>query len=334
MLETNVHFPTDLNLALDASRKCLELCASYAQDYGFTGWRKAKDWVKKVKTKYLKLTRIKKGGGANKEERLEQGVEGYLTRLREVEQKTQESLIAFREKGYDLSRLLKIEKIQIFSGYLTKHIDLIERRLLEGEKIPHEEKMFSLFEPHTEWIAKGKARPNVELGHRLLITTNQHGMIVDSKVMEGTTDSEEVHDLIDRLKEQYGEGGVASHSFDKGFYSAENKKKVGELSNLVVMPKRGKLNKEELQEETDKIFKKFRNAHSAVESDINCLEHHGLDRCPDKGLKNYKRYVELGVMAYNLHKIGNKIQGIKRGKPKPKAKQVPSPRNQPVARAA
>src|SRR5439155_753215 len=62
------------------------------------------------------------------------------------------------------------------------------------------------------------------------------------------------------------------------------------------------------QEREDKpSFRKLRYRHHAVESDINCLEHHGLNRCPDKGLHGYKRYVGLGVLAYNLHKIGNEL---------------------------
>ncbi len=58
-------------------------------------------------------------------------------------------------------------------------MDLVERRLLREETIPHQEKVFSLFEPHTQWIAKGKLFPPVELGHPLLITTDQHELILD-----------------------------------------------------------------------------------------------------------------------------------------------------------
>lgn len=163
-------------------------------------------------------------------------------------------------------------------------------------------------------------RPNVELGHRILVTTNQHGFILDYKVMENTTDPQEVPTLIERLKETYTGQKVESHSFDKGFYSAANKAKASELADIIIMPKRGKLNRQEQEEESSGTFRKLRNAHSAIESDINCLEHHGLDRCPDKGLKNYKRYVGLGVLAYNLHKIGNALLGKTRGKKKrPKA---------------
>ncbi|MBF8278530.1 MAG: hypothetical protein HW390_3603 [Candidatus Brocadiaceae bacterium] len=71
------------------------------------------------------------------------------------------------------------------------------------------------------------------------------------------------------------------------------------------MSKKGKKNKAEQEEESSKTFKKLRHKHSAVESDINRLEHHGLDRCLDKGLHGFKRYCSLGVLAANLHKLGN-----------------------------
>lgn len=62
---------------------------------------------------------------------------------------------------------------------MNKHIDLLERRTIKGKKIPQEEKIFSIFETYTEWINKGKRHPNVELGKKLLITTNQYGLIID-----------------------------------------------------------------------------------------------------------------------------------------------------------
>ncbi len=71
------------------------------------------------------------------------------------------------------------------------------------------------------------------------------------------------------------------------------------------MPKKGRLNKEEKQRESAGEFKQLRYRHSAVESNINMLEHHGLNRCADKGLHGYKRYVGLSVLAYNLHILGN-----------------------------
>ena len=75
------------------------------------------------------------------------------------------------------------------------------------------------------------------------------------------------------------------------------------------MPKRGKRNSQEQAREQQRSFVALRRKHSAIESDINALEHHGLDRCPDKGLHGFKRYVGFGVLAYNLHKIGQRLLG-------------------------
>ena len=247
---------------------------------------------------------------------MEVAVKHYLEQLGQIEEKTIHSLKLYQAATLDPVQWVAIEQIKQFQQYLTKHIDLIERRLLKGETIPHEEKIFSLFEPHTEWITKAKSRPNVELGHRLLITSNRQGLVVDYKVMESSTDPDEVPSLIKRLTERFGHDSISSHSFDKGFYSATNKQEVSKLADTVIMPKKGKLNQSEKEEQASNTFRKLRNAHSAVESDINSLEHHGLDRCPDKGLEHYKNYVGLGILSYNLHQIGNHLLGKVRGRKK------------------
>jgi hypothetical protein len=75
----------------------------------------------------------------------------------------------------------------------------------------------------------------------------------------------------------------------------------------VVRPKRGKKNAAERERESGKKFVALRRQHSAVESEINSLEHHGLNRCLDMGLRGYLRYVGYGVMSHNLHVIGREL---------------------------
>ncbi len=125
--------------------------------------------------------------------------------------------------------------------------------------------------------------------------------------MVNEKDVHQVEELIKRLNMAYPEMKIASHSFDKGFYSAENLALLKEKIAMVVLPKRGKLSEEEKETERSKTFVRLRHAHSAIESNINMLEHHGLNRCADKGLDGYKRYVGLSVLAYNLHIIGNHL---------------------------
>ena len=205
--------------------------------------------------------------------------------------------------------LVLIKLLKHYNHLAKKFTGQIERRLLKGEKIPAEEKIYSIFEEHTEWITKGKLNKKVELGHLLLITTDQHQLIIDYKIMEEEKDAAQVESLKQRIQHNYSDKTVKSHSFDKGFYSKLNLETLQQqYTGQPVLPKKGKLNKEEKERESTKSFKQLRKAHSAVESNINMLEHHGLNRCMDKGLGGYKRNVGLSVLAYNLHIIGNHLK--------------------------
>lgn len=200
---------------------------------------------------------------------------------------------------------------------LEKHLDLVHRRLLNEETIPAHEKVFSLFEPHTEWIQKGKQRPSVELGHRLLIATDQHHLIQDYDSPVGEADVGQSIPVADRLLGRYGAGSLASLSFDKGFTRREDWELLSLYVPLVMMPKRGKKNAAEVERESDPKFVALRHQHSAVESEINRLEPHGLNRCLDVGLPGYLRYVGFGVMSYNLHLIGRELLARERARTQP-----------------
>jgi hypothetical protein len=189
------------------------------------------------------------------------------------------------------------EALAYFHAMLIKHLELVDRRLLRGETIPAAEKVFSLFEPHTEWIQKGKLRPSVELGHRLLIATDQNELIQDYDLPVGGLDVDQSFPVVDRLLHRYGAGAIASLSFDKGFTRAEDRDLLGLYVPLVVMPKRGRKNAAETAREHTPVFRALRQQHSAIESDINSLEHHGLNRCRDVGLDGYRRYVGYDVRA-------------------------------------
>jgi IS5 family transposase len=307
VLETNVHFPTDLNLLWDACRKCLVLLPRLAQQQDQPGWRKAHIWRKQLKTLLRVCGTIHHGGGAKKRERLETAVKAYLQKAYALEQKIFASLLILRAKALSLVEQSTLAEVEYFHEMLITHVDLIERRVLKGETIPHAEKCFSLFEPHTEWINKGKVSPAVELGHKLLITTEQHGLVIDYKVMDQSSDAKETLPLADRLLARFGEGQVQSWSVDKGFSAQQDRELLELFIPEVIMPKKGRRSQADQARETHKTFQRLRRQHSAIESEINALEHHGLNRCPDKGLSGFQRYVGLGILAYNLHKIGHRL---------------------------
>lgn len=300
VVKSNVHFPTDYNLLWDSARKCTDVIGQFLEKYPtIKGWRKLQDWHKQLKNKMREVSQSNKKG----EEKKKSIVTGYLDKARLFMQKLKNEkenlpMKDIMDTGFHYS-------LEYYMEMLEKHIDLLDRRVLKNEKIPHEEKVFSIFEDYTEWITKGKLYPNVELGKNVQITTDQYHLIIFHKVMEGEVDKSTVVPVADAVLARYM---VESWSFDKGFFSKENKEALSLYVDKVIMPKKGKLNIAEHEEEHQAGFVKLRNRHSAVESNINALEYRGLDRCPDKGLPNFKRYVAMAVCAYNLHLIGAELQ--------------------------
>ena len=204
-------------------------------------------------------------------------------------------------------------ELKYFKEHLDNQIDLVSRRILYGETIPHSEKLFSLFETYTEWIQRGKAGKRQELGLKLTVATDQFGFILSYKFMHNQHDKDMAVPTAKTLLEKYDIEGM---SFDKGYWTPDNYRILSKLVKDLVLPKKGKLNQQEYEREHNKTFIALRKQHSAIESAINCLEHHGLNRCPDRGLSNFKKYAALGVLACNLHKLDNLIQQKERIKTK------------------
>mgnify|MGYP000241748319 CR=1 FL=1 len=105
---------------------------------------------------------------------------------------------------------------------------------------------------------------------------------------------------------------IRSISFDKGYHSKtgadgkNNRIKIEDELNIdAFIPVKGRRNKEDQARETSVKFGKARKQHPAVESGINALESHGLDRCPDRGKRNFDRYAAMGVLASNIHRLGS-----------------------------
>jgi len=303
VFESNVHFPTDINLLWDSARKSLDMVEKIIEEAEVSGWRKLGYWQRDLKKAFNRVNRVAFRGGANKQDRLFLTTTDYLLKAFNLSKKLKESKVILSQaaKGR-ISGIGALELLEYYEGMLDKHIDLVQRRILLDEAIPHEEKIFSIFEPYTEWIKKGKAGNKVELGVKIAVCSDQYGFIVHHRVMEKEQDVDSAIPIVDELLKRWA---IQSISFDKGFWSKPNYSELSLKVKHLIMPKKGKLNKEEYAREHHPEFIKRRGKHSAIESDINSLEHHGLNRCPDKGKENFRRYAALGVLSLNLHRLGN-----------------------------
>ena len=200
VLETNIHFPTDLNLLWDSSRKCLNVVECLLKLTSLKGWRKIKHIYRRLKSQFRKTShQVFKGKNEVQKRRY---VKEYLKQATELLKRCEELIehppVA---TGVELKIVILMLELERYCEFLKKFTDQIERRLIKEEKIPAEEKIFSIFEEHTEWITKGKLNKKVELGHLILITTDQHHFIVDYKIMEGEKDASQISDLHEGSKQ-------------------------------------------------------------------------------------------------------------------------------------
>jgi hypothetical protein len=310
VVETDVHYPTDINLLLDAIRKVIILTARLCFAFGIDGWRQSSHNLKKIKKLYRRAQKLRRSNSkdekqiAKRDVVIKEAYQAYIDLVEVFVGRAKESVRALHKKGSPA--MIQLMQIEGYIKHAERQIDQVRRRVMEDEVFPHNEKVFSIFEEHTEWICKGKAGVPQELGLKVCVLEDQYGFILHHKVVENETDEKVAIPIVAETKERFPE--LNSCSFDKGFYSPSNRVQMRAILDKVVLPKKGKLSLKDKEIEHCEEFIQARYQHSAVESAINAVENHGLDRCLDHGIKGFKRYVALAVVGRNIQILGNIIQ--------------------------
>ena len=296
-VETDVHYPTDVNLLWDALRCLIRVLALACEQCGLGGWRQSAHLTWKVRGLFNRVRSSKR------RKNQPQRVQDYVRQARRIAERAQESLEELAGAGADAGIL---SEIKYFLDHAERQIEQVERRLLRGETIPQEAKVFSVFEPHTRWCAKGKAGRPVELGVPVGIVESEHGFVLHYKIMWTEQDVEVAQPLVQATQALYPE--LAGCSFDKGFHSPGNRAELDKVLALNALPQKGKLSQAGRAREAEAAFAEARRMHPAVESAIHNLECRGLDRVRSRGPEGFARAVGLSVLALNLHRIGLILQ--------------------------
>jgi hypothetical protein len=310
--ETNVHYPTESGLILDGLKKICWLAPDLAAILGVNGWRQSKSLYGKAKKAARAINRIKKGG-RNYQARLLAAYEG-LFHFVDILLPRLETLLeqALDGMAYDSDGLLPDNEMSrlyqqlIYWHSVTQHVyHTAYRRVVEGEKVPNVEKLFSLFEPDTELIIRGKAGSPVEFGHKVMVIEDAVGFICHWKVLPIGADEREVllpemRALQKRLKNR-----IQRASFDRGFHSPKNQEEILTIVTHPCLPKPGTVQGPQQEAQATVEFRQSRRQHSGIESAIGALQSgNGLARCRDHSQAGYSRYIGLGVLGRNVLLLG------------------------------
>lgn len=311
VMKKNIHYPTDSNLLVDANRKITQLSARLAALCQIPGWRKHDYLYQKARKIKRKMEKVARSRKKDKDDRLkglytvlvehsEKIVDRSLLTIHQVQRYKKDAAPAIGIKAESIEN-----ELQFFIAGAEYVSELIRRRVFNDEKIPNADKVFSIFETTTELINRGKSPNPIEFGHRVLIIQDRAGFIIHCKMMGiGVTDEKIIVEVMENLQKRFN-GKIHAASFDKGFWTPDNLKRLSSFIPLVVLPKKGKRSRADKEREGAKEFGIVRKWHAGVESAINALgAGNGLALCRDKGHEGYERYLALGVLGRNLQTLG------------------------------
>jgi IS5 family transposase len=196
-----------------------------------------------------------------------------------------------------------IRQIEEFRRLGQRVVNQTRRRIIGGEQVPVDEKLFSIFEPHTDLIVRGKARTPVEFGHKVRLVESGIGLITDYEILKGNpADQDHIKPTLQHHKGRFGAAPELVAS-DRGFHSDDNVaacKKAGVITESI--PQRGgqKTPKREAHEKSP-AFKRAQRFRAGVEGRISVLfRGRGMKRCLPHGLDRFDVFVGVAVLANNL----------------------------------
>src|SRR5579871_6749651 len=187
--------------------------------------------------------------------------------------------------------------------------------------VPAEEKLYSVFEPHTDLIKRGKARKPVEFGHKVFLAESARGLITEYRVLDGNPcDTNHVKSSLENHQKTFGHVPEL-YATDRGFFSAENEAacRDGGVKNVCIPQAGGNKTSEREILERSREFKKGQGFRAGIEGRISVLfRGRGMKRCLAKGRQRFEILVGAAVLANNLMRIAELLKD-KKTKPKRRA---------------
>ena len=311
VVETNVHYPTDASLLWDSVRTITRLI----EDLHEMLPQGVKGFTNRTRSARRRMQEIER---MTPQERVHQQVPKYRELLSITQQVVQNARQALKKKYKKVASLmdgLKMEalrkEIGEYCGLADRVIHQTRRRVIDGEQVPTDEKLYSIFEPHTDLIKRGKARKPVEFGHKVFLAESAQGLITEYKVLDGNpSDTNQVQSSLESHQQTFAHPPEI-YAGDRGFFSAENEaicEKAGVAQ--ICIPQRGGIKTAERENrERGRAFKQGQKFRAGIEGRISVLfRGRGMKRCLAKGRQRFEILVGAAVLANNLMRIAELLR--------------------------
>ena len=308
VVQTDIHHPTDNTLLWDVVRVVTRLVLRLAKALGL---RRIKGFCDRTRSARRRMYEIQR---MTTRQRHEQQTGTYRVLIGIAEEVVGNARVSLEKtgkmRGKDMFAGMAIEElrrqIEHFCGLGDRVIDQTRRRVLDGEQVPTGEKVYSIFEPHTDLIKRGKVRTPIEFGHKVFLAESAQGLITQYEVLKGNP-PDEVHvaSSLQRHRQAFGRAPELYGS-DRGFFSEQNLalcKRAG--VKVTCIPQRGGTRTARREAyESSAVFKKGQRFRAGIEGRISVLfRGRGMKRCLAEGCDRFELLVGAAVLANNLMRI-------------------------------
>ena len=290
--ECNIHWPTDSSLLWDTYRVAArEMSYGRELDPLSCPWR---FHAKKVKKLHLTVTRYSSSKSKKRLRQVGQTMKTLIERVEEVLEKA-EKFVAWTERSACVELRAIGAALSARLGVMRQVAQVARRRQFDGEQVPNHNKVFSIFEPHTELIKRGRRSHPIEFGHKVLLTESKEKFITDYVVLEkNCSDNELLPLVIERHEQRYG-SRPESVAADKGFCpDADAYEELEEQVDYLGVPR-------STRDFGDSLMSVWQQWRAGIEGTISCLKRaFRLARCCFRGFKNFASAVGSAVFCHNL----------------------------------
>ena len=303
VVETNIHYPTDSGLLSDSVRVLTRIIEK-AKDAGLASGKVVRNFSRSTKRQVLNIVKFARGRSDSTKEAFKKSYEKIINITKQVVRNIGQIKEAIENEA-SLEAFAIKEAIDHFMPLVQKVISQTKRRILKGENVPTAEKIYSLFEPHSYVVRKGKSHKANEFGQVIKVQEADGGIITDYQTYSSQPD--DAGEFIPSIQKHIDIFGRAPHlaAADRGFYSQDNEQRAHKMGvKRVCVPKRGKLSKERRRLQKSRWFKQGQRFRAGSEGRISVLKRaHGFDRCRNKGQAGFDGWIAWGVIAKNVRVI-------------------------------
>jgi len=290
--ECNIHWPTDSSLLWDTYRVIAREMSRGRQLDPLSC--PGRFHVKKIKKLYLFVTRYSNSSSKKRLRQVRQQMKTLIVRVEEVLEKA--TCFVEWAKRSTCQQLMAVGAALENRLLVMRQVaSVARRREFDGETVPNRDKVFSIFEPHTELIMRGRRGRPIEFGHKVLLTQSKEKFITDFVVLEkNCNDDQLLSTVLDRHEQRYGQP-AESVAADKGFCpDADTYEELEEQVDFLGVPRR-------TRDFGDAMMGVWQQWRAGIEGTISCLKRaFRLARCCFRGFRNFASAIGSAVFCHNL----------------------------------